>query len=107
VAWRASIAAAARLHGSRVARLPTGCVDADLLDSLRREGHERQPRSRARRTLYAAPGPRLDRLAVDRRLQRTVSRAIGLQLVPTGAAVYMYDPPRSHVPPISIQRPTK
>ena len=99
VAWRALIEAAAHLHESRVRRLPSRCVDAGLLDALRREGRARQPRSRARRTQYAAPGRWLNRLAVDRQLQRAAGRAIGLRLVPTGVAVYMYDPPRSHVPP--------
>ena len=70
-----------------------------MLDALIREGRSRRPATRARRTQYAPPGPVLRRLAVDRRLQRAASRALGRRLVPAYRAVYMYDPPRSHMPP--------
>jgi hypothetical protein len=99
VAWRALILTAARLHESRVRRLPPASVEPALLDALTREGRARQPHGRATRTQYATPGPVLSKLAADRALQRSASRAIGRRLAPTGVAVYMYDPPRSHVPP--------
>jgi hypothetical protein len=99
VAWRALVLTAARLHASRVRRLPRPLVELRLLDRLKREGAARQPRGRPRRTHYATPGPVLTRLAVDRRLQRVASKALGMRLAPAGVAVYIYDPPRSHVPP--------
>jgi hypothetical protein len=100
VAWRALIIAAGRLHESGVRRLPTRAFlsRADL-DALVGEGQRRRPPNRARRTQYAPPGPALRRLAVDRRLQRAASRALGIRVDPAYRAVYMYDPPRSHMPP--------
>jgi len=41
----------------------------------------------------------LRQLAVDRALQRAATRALGIRVAPAYTAVYMYDPPRSHVPP--------
>jgi hypothetical protein len=100
VAWRALIIAAGRLHESGVRRLPTRAfLNRADLDALVREGHRQRPASRVRRTQYAPPGPTLRRLAVDRRLQRAASRALSVRVDPAYTAVYMYDPPRSHVPP--------
>jgi len=100
LAWRALIIAAGRLHESGVRRLPTRAfLNRADFDALVREGQRRRPATRARRTQYGPPGPRLRRLAVDRRLQRAATRALGVRLDPACTAVYMYDPPRSHVPP--------
>jgi hypothetical protein len=100
VAWRALIVVAGRIHDSGVRRLQTGAfLNRADLDALVREGQRQRPAIRARRTQYAPPGAALRRLAVDRRLQRAASRALGVRVNPASTAVYMYDPPGSHMTP--------
>lgn len=47
--------------------------------------------------LYAGAQDLLARLAVSRQLREAVSAAVGSAMVPSYDAVYMYDPPGSHV----------
>jgi len=82
-AWRALIIAAGRFHASGVRRLPTRAfLNRGDLDALVREGHRQRPATRARWTQYGPPGPVLRRLAIDRRLQRAATRALGVRLAP-------------------------
>lgn len=100
LAWHALILAARRLHTGRLVRLRRGSFLSDRgWHALRDEARQLAPVMRRRRTHYSAPGPVLQRLAVDRRLQRGVSRAIGFAVEPAYTAVYMYDPPLAHMPP--------
>ncbi len=100
LAWRALILAAARLHTGRLARLQRRAFLSDRgWQALRDEARGRAPAMRARRTHHSPPGPVLQLLAVNRRLQRAVAQAIGVPVVPAYSAVYMYAPPRSHMPP--------
>jgi hypothetical protein len=83
-----------------VARLRRGGFLSDRAwRALLEEARACAPAIRARRTHYAAPGPLLRRLAVNRRLRRAVAKAIGVPIEPAYAAVYMYDPPRAHMAP--------
>ncbi len=100
LAWQALILAAGQLHPGRLVRLRRRTVLSDRgWQALRDEARGLAPVMQTRRTHYSAPGPVLQRLAVDRRLQRGVSRAIGFRVEPAYSAVYMYDPPRAHMPP--------
>lgn len=99
-AWRAAIAMAAALHPASVHRVPIGqAVGPEILGALTREAARRRPRRLRERTRYAAPGPILQRLAVDPLLRAAVSEAAGFMLRPAYTAVYMYDPPGSAVAP--------
>jgi hypothetical protein len=106
-AWRALLLAAAELSVGGVrslGRLPF--VDDDRFDALVREARRQLPGGRLPRTRAARPsGPVLRRLAADPRLRRVAGRALGHALVPAGAAVYLYDAPRSHVRPHLDARP--
>ncbi|MEQ1728304.1 MAG: hypothetical protein ABL982_07965 [Vicinamibacterales bacterium] len=100
LAWQALILAARRLHTGRLVRLRRRSFLSDRgWQALREEARRLAPVMPTRRTHYSSPGPVLQRLAVDRRLQRNVSRAIGFAVEPAHTAVYMYDPPRAHMPP--------
>lgn len=98
--YRAVILAAAELRDSQARRVTTrSFLDKVRLAALTREAHATRPLNHSTHRLVWAPGPELRRLAVDRRLARAASRALGFRVEPAFVAVYMHDPPRSHVPP--------
>lgn len=99
-AWQAAVAIAAALYPSSVHRVRIArAVGPEILAALAREAARRRPRGQRSRTEYSAPGPILQRLAVDPLLREAASAAAGCALRPAYRAVYMYDPPGSAVPP--------
>lgn len=99
-AWTTILRTAALLYDATVATVPTPAViGPDILAGLAAEARRRTPRRVSVRTAYAAPGPLLKRLAVDPVLRDAVAAALGFAVLPAFSAVYMYDPPRSVVPP--------
>ena len=98
-AWRVVVALAPLIHAAGAWRLPRTTLDHETIARLRREARRRQPRRAASATAYAAPGPHLRRLAIDRRLRAAVASACGRPVRPAYAAVYMFDPPGAAVPP--------
>lgn len=98
--WRVAVALAPRLHVAGAWPLSLGpMVDGATLARLQREATRRQPRRASPATAYAAPGPHLQRLAVDPRLCAAVADACGRVVRPAFTAVYMFDPPGAVVPP--------
>ena len=97
-AWRALVSAAGRLHGFGAAplrRLPF--VSGRLLEVLAAEGRAGLPSTAAERRAVAPPGSMLTNLALSRKLRDAVATALNLIVVPTGDAIYEYDPPGTHV----------
>jgi len=98
-AWRALQAALDALFGSGVkdlGRLPF--VGGALLDSLLAEAREQLPAPEGTsRPAPGAPGRSLAGLAVSAQLREAVARAVGFAVAPTYDAVYLYDPPGSHL----------
>jgi hypothetical protein len=97
--WEALVLAVDRLYGSGVeplGRLPF--IGDSLLGQLVGESLAQRPEEEGgdRRQVGAA-GSVLAGLAVSRQLREAVGEALGLVLVPTYDAVYLYDPPRGHV----------
>jgi hypothetical protein len=97
--WQALMVALDRLFDSGVqplGRLPF--VSDALLEQLRAEARRQLPeRGSAKR---AAPGPAgrvLAGVAVSPKLRDAVGAAFGRPVAPTFDAVYLYDPPGSHV----------
>jgi hypothetical protein len=87
------------LYGSGVHALgrPRFVTDA-LLQLLRDEARDQRPEVvGARRPAPGAAGPALAALAVSAQLRYAVSTALGHAVAPTYDAVYLYDPPGSHV----------
>lgn len=97
--WRALVSAVDRLHGSGVAflgRLPF--VSDELLEAMRVEARRalpEHPSSSGRDT--GSPGRLLAHLAVSRRLQEVIGTALARPVAPGLQAVYLRDPPGSHV----------
>jgi hypothetical protein len=98
-AWRALSIAVDRLHSSGAVALGRLAFLSDaLIDGLVREAREKLPeRPGDGERLYAVAGPLLARLAVSRQLKDALRAAYGAALEPSYDAVYMYDPPGSHV----------
>lgn len=98
-AWQALAGALDRLFGSGVqplGRLPF--VSDPLLEQLRAEAHRQLPEEvGAGRTAPGPAGRVLASLAVSPKLRSAVSDALGFPVEPTYDAVYLYDPPGSHV----------
>lgn len=98
-AWDAIAVALDRLFGSGVqhlGRLPF--VTDALLDLLLAEARQRLPlRAGTSRPAPGPPGRALAALAVSGKLRRAVEDAFGFAVEPTFDAVYLYDPPGSHV----------
>jgi hypothetical protein len=98
-AWQALATVLDRLFGSGVqllGRLPF--VSDALVELLLTEARDRLPQRQEGGR--AAPGPAgrvLAGLAVSPKLREAVSTAFGRPVVPTYDAVYLYDPPGSHV----------
>lgn len=98
-AWQALATALDRLFGSGVrqlGRLPF--ITDTLLDALREEARRQLPEQReGTRPAPGAAGRMLAGLAVSPKLRDAVSNAFGCSVTPTYDAVYLFDPPRSHV----------
>jgi hypothetical protein len=99
-AWQVLATALDRLFGSGVralGRLPF--VGDALLELLVAEARRQlpEPGENARRPRPGAPGPALASLAASRKLRDAVSNAFGFAVAPTLGAVYLSDPPGSHV----------
>lgn len=98
-AWQPLTIVLDRLYGSGVHPLgrPPFVTDA-LLQLLRAEARGQRPEGGgARRPAPGAAGPALAALAVSAQLRDAVSAALGHAVAPTFDAVYLYDPPGSHV----------
>ena len=97
--WRALVATADRLYGSgaiAMGRLPF--VSDALFERLVAEAHELAPeQSDTERRAAAVAGDMLAGLAVSRQLRESVGEAVGFAVVPSYDAVYLYEPPGSHV----------
>lgn len=97
--WRALVGAADRLYGSGVHAL--GRLDFlsdDLFALLVAESREQRPEAgdATRRTVGEA-GNALAGLAVSRQLREALGGALGHAVAPTYDAIYLYEPPGSHV----------
>jgi hypothetical protein len=98
-AWRLLTIVLDRLYGSGVHALGRPpFVSAALLQLLQAEAHVQRPKAvSAHRPAPGAAGPALAALAVSTQLRDAVSRALDSPVAPTYDAVYLYDPPGSHV----------
>jgi hypothetical protein len=98
-AWRALAAALDLVYGSGVralGRLPF--ISDALLELLVTEARQQLPAHEgATRPAPGPPGRVLASLAVSPKLREAVATAFGCELVPTYDAVYLCDPPGSHV----------
>ncbi len=97
--WRALLGAADRLYGSGVHPLGRLNFLSDaLLELLVAESRERRPNEEdaTRRTVGEA-GHALAGLAVSRQLREALGEALGHAVRPTYDAIYLYEPPGSHV----------
>jgi hypothetical protein len=98
-AWQALTTALDRLFGSGVrqlGRLPF--VTEALLDALRDEARRQLPEDRgAGRAAPGAAGRALASLAVSPKLRQAVATAFDQPVTPSYDAVYLFDPPGSHV----------
>ena len=99
-AWQVLATVLDRLFGSGVralGRLPF--VSDALLELLLTEARHQLPERAedAIRPPPGAPGRALASLAASRKLRDAVSNAFGFAVAPTYGAVYLYDPPGSHV----------
>lgn len=97
--WRALVGAADRLWGSGV--FPLGrlaFVRDDLLAALVAESQDQQPKTDAgeHRTV-GEPGRVLAALAVSRQLREALGELLREPVLPTYDAIYLYEPPGSHV----------
>lgn len=99
-AWQMLATAVDLLYGGgacAVGRLPF--IGPKRLAELAAEARRQLPeRSESGERIAAGAGPALADLAVSRQLREAVSDAFGFAVAPTYGAVYMYDPPGSHVP---------
>jgi hypothetical protein len=68
-----------------------------LVELLAREARMRLPQAVAGRRTAGAPGRALASVAASGSLRRALSSAVGHDVVPSGSAVYLHDPPGSHV----------
>ena len=97
--WQALATALDRLYGSGVqalGRLPF--ISDAVLDLLVAEARQQLPDGAdARRPAPGPPGRVLASLAVSPKLREAVATAFGRAVAPTYDAVYLYDPPGSHV----------
>jgi hypothetical protein len=98
-AWQPLTIVLDRLYGSGVHVLGRPPFVSDgLLQVLRAEGRGQRPETAAaHRPAPGAAGPALAALAVSAQLRDAVSTALGHPVAPTYDAVYLYDPPGSHV----------
>lgn len=81
----------------KLGRLPF--LGGPLLDVLLAESREQRPEhGGAHRPAPGSAGPALAGLAVSAQLREAVGKAFGVAVAPTYDAVYLYDPPGSHVP---------
>jgi len=98
-AWQALVTAADVLYGSGVhafGRLPF--LSDSLLALLVSESRDqRPPDAETGRRTVGEPGRALARLAVSRQLREAISDAFGFPVVPSYEAIYLYEPPESHV----------
>ena len=98
-AWWALAAALDRLYGSGVRALGRLSFISDaLLELLVTEARQQLPAHEE--ATRPAPGPAgrvLASLAVSPKLREAVATAFGCEIAPTYDAVYLYDPPGSHV----------
>lgn len=98
-AWQALASTLDQLYGSGVqalGRLPF--ISDALLDLLVAEARQQLPeQEEARRPAPGPPGRVLASLAVSPKLREAVATAFGCAVAPTYDAVYLYDPPGSHV----------
>ena len=97
--WQALMTALDQVFGSGVqalGRLPF--VSDALLELMRAEARQQLPeREGSSRPAPGPPGRALASLAVSPKLVEAVTSAFGFAVVPTYDAVYLYDPPGSHV----------
>jgi hypothetical protein len=97
--WRALVSAADRLYGGGVAmlgRLPF--LSDGLLEAMRVEARSALPALRSSTGRDTGPAGRLlAHLAVSRKLQEAIGAGLGRPVSPALRAVYLYDPPGSHV----------
>lgn len=97
--WRALVGAADRLYGSGVH--PLGRLDflSDaLFELLVTESREQRPEGgEATRRAVGEAGNALAGLAVSRQLREALGEALGRAVAPTYDAIYLYEPPGSHV----------
>jgi hypothetical protein len=98
-AWQALVTAADALFGSGVhafGRLPF--LSHSLLALLVSESRsQRPPDAETGRRTVGEPGRALAGLAVSRQLRESISDAFGFAVVPSYEAIYLYEPPGSHV----------
>jgi hypothetical protein len=99
--WRALVGAADRLYGSGVYAL--GRLDFlsdDLFALLVAEAREQRPaavEATPTRRAVGEAGHALAGLAVSRQLREALGEALGHPVAPTYDAIYLYEPPASHV----------
>lgn len=97
--WRALVGTADRLYGSGVHAL--GRLDFlsdDLFALLVAESREQRPEGgEATRRAVGEAGHALAGLAVSRQLREALGEALGHAVAPTYDAIYLYEPPGSHV----------
>jgi hypothetical protein len=97
-AWAALVGALDRLNGSGAALLGRlDFVGDRLLELLVAEARAKRPGEETGGRAVRAAGRVLATLAVSAKLRDAVGAAVGLELVPSYSAVYLYDPPGSHV----------
>lgn len=98
-AWQAVATVLDRLFGSGVQALGRLSFISDaLLELLLTEARQQLPKQEgALRPPPGAPGRALAGLAVSPKLREAVATAFGFAVSPTYDAVYLYDPPGSHV----------
>jgi hypothetical protein len=97
--WRALVSAADRLYGSGVAMLGRLPFMSDvLLEAMRVEARDALPSRRSLTGRSTGPAGRLlAHLAVSRKLQEAIGTGLGSPVSPALQAIYLYDPPGSHV----------
>ncbi len=98
-AWRALVIAVDQLSGSgakALGRLPF--INEQLLNLLVAEADVQLPqRPTTGRRLIGEPGSILGTVAVSRKLCQAIAGAVGFAVAPAYEAVYIYEPPGSHV----------
>jgi hypothetical protein len=99
--WRALVGAADRLYGSGVHALGRLDFLSDQLFALLvAESRQQRPaagEATTTRRAVGGAGDALAGLAVSRQLRDALGEALGHPVVPTYDAIYLYEPPGSHV----------
>jgi hypothetical protein len=96
--WRALVLVLDSIYGNGAVPLRRlDFIGERLVELLAREARMRLPQAVAGRRTVGAPGSALASVAASGSLRRALSSALDEDIVPSGSAVYLYDPPGSHV----------